>query len=637
MFMKKLFVFIMLAFAFAGGVGFFVSDAGFSERKLNFDNTTNVALESDVSTTNEDCPNFDLQNQNSSPLYVASDIVYDVLLFEFRDCKNFFTQERIDYINRIFNDTDSSNNTYSVHEYFNELSYGKVSVFANIYIYTDSHDKSFYNTNTKGYSEEYGTFATGMASATVCYKEHSSVRTGAMIVFSTDAVHNLSSRLWGHAFFDRNFVSITDEEATAPIIVHEIMHNFGIADMYNTRVTVQGDAPVGYSDIMSQTHYGAINTYMYNKSVLGWVDSSVYEDGNETEIEQISNDGTYTLCPTIDQSKHTKAYKFGVKQGDRKIYFMVEYRKPQRNKMDGSILSREGLVVYRVNEHYKQQGNYNKTYSTYETYAFRPKNNYFYSSNAEHFTYKNETIGNLADENYYLYYEDKSICKCVISNMVYNSNGTVSFEFRNFQNEDVVAGVVGSDTTRLNDVDVFVNGVYKTTTFHRGYFILKGVKDKDIISFQSKNGKYVFDSLIAKINTLNLVVEPSKVNPTVKIEVNGIYENEKYNLYQQNGAEWKLIDTFISNQTAIKYLLCGERYKISGLAIEDYEFVVLEDVTIILEQHKLPQKDILGTVADTLGDFYEDVCDSVGETANTVGKAISDGINTIIDFFSHMF
>lgn len=583
----------MLALVIIGGFSaFYFESALFSSAMCEVSNSVTTAdtVNENAAQISEDseCVDASVLSADVQSSLALGKVVYNVLLFEFSDCSNYFTQERIDEINSLFNDT-TRNNVYSVHEYLDELSYGKVSVFANIYLYKDSFKKSRYDTRRKTYNEEYATYVNGMENATVCYEQYKATNAGSMVIFSTESPTDSSSRLWSHAFVGHQFVSIPDGKARVSTIVHEIMHNFGIGDMNNVNVTTKGEAPVGNSDIMSQTSFGPINTYMYNKSVLGWVKTSDYEDKYKTEIETITKNGNYTLYPTVNQSRNTKAFKFGMKQGDSNVYFMIEYRKPQISGLDKTKVLKEGVIVYRVNENYKHQGNNKKSFSTYETYAFRPVNNSYYSSDAEHFIYKDQVIGTLADSCWYLRYDDKSICKCIISNITINNNGTLSFDFQNLQNEDLVAGKVGKANAFINDVDVYVNGVYADTTSCRGYFVVTGVKNHDDISFVSKDGRYVFNFIAAKINTYDLNIKAIRENPCVSINVQGEYDNKSYSLYKFSDGNWKLVGTFLSNQVVVKYLEPKAEYKISGYAIDDYVFTVRSNMTIEIAQKKIKE------------------------------------------------
>lgn len=570
--MKKFLICIMFLVVFTGGVCLVAgkntntANATTSNAEVNIDNTIN---EESLNSSEEFSYNV------NSTSYTTS-IVYNVLLFEFKDAPNYFTQKRIDYMNELFNDDDYTNKVYSVHEYFRDLSYGKVCIFANIYLYKDSRNKSYYDTKIKGYTEEHETFVNGLKNATICYNNYSATITGDLIIFSTEAPDSTSSRLWGHANVEHRFVSISDEEATAPIIVHEIMHNFGIRDMY---ISNDYEAqPAGDAEIMAQTHLGAVDTFLYNKAILGWIETSNYEDDKHTTIETITKDGVYTLYPTTDQGDNTKSYKFGIKQGDSKVYFMVEYRKKQKIGIDSSFFLKDGLIVYRVNENYKQKGNNNKTYATYETYAFRPVNNYYYYSNSERYIYNNEEFGNLADENYYLYYEDKQMCKCMISDITYNEDGTVSFYFQDLRNTSVVAGMVKYERRYLNDVAVYVNGVYQTVTTHRGYFVVKGILDNDVISFVDPYNRFHIAPITAKANSYSIAVEAT---PLPKQHNDG----DKNGMGEQNSSQ----DT---------------------------------------------DKDIVQTITDACGDIYGGICDAIGGAADAIGDALGAAGEAISDFFS---
>ena len=547
-----------------------------------------------------------------------TDIVYDILLFEFSDYNGYYSTSKINNINSLFNDNNPSNSIYSVHEFYQDLTYGKVSIYANIYLFKDKYNKAYYDRDFNNLVTELATYSRAMVKATACYQNYSSPNKGSMIMFSAENPKNNDTRLWAHAYPDTTFVSLTYGAATVETMSHEILHTFSLRDLYTYSQTEP--SPVESWDIMSDTYAGPINTLMYNKAMLGWAEVSSYEDSNATMIETIAQDGRYTLYPTNDQGNNTKAYKFGIKQGDSKIYFMAEYRKRASFGMDFGIKG-SGLIVYRVNENKKFEGNLNKTYAEYETYLFRPGNamscTYAYYSNS----YRD--IGSLTDERYSLLYEDNSLCRCIISNITLNSDGTLSFDFTNYQNKNIISGVVKTELKVLSGIKIYADGTYVTSTASNGTFLIENYNYTKTLSFVDESGTYSFKPVTIAPNTIQIEIYPYKDTIKASIIVKGSSKNAEYALYKSDNGNRELVSTFKINEYVSKNLKFGNQYVITGLGIDDYYFNATHDQSITL----------YSTAVDEVKDrnAFEKAYDSVVGFIDDAGNAISGAINTTVE------
>jgi M6 family metalloprotease-like protein len=147
-------------------------------------------------------------------------------------------------------------------------------------------------------------------------------------------------------------VSDAFSESTA---VHEFMHRLGAADLYRNSSKSSGGTPVGVWDVMAS---GAAYSWplAYTRQVVGW------DTLGSVDLDALDTQDTFTL------SAH-EGLKL-VTSRSTSEYLVMEYRK---DTTDVSGYDRytgaSGLVVYRVNEAYADQGNiYGKDY----VYVFRP-------------------------------------------------------------------------------------------------------------------------------------------------------------------------------------------------------------------------------------------------------------------------
>ncbi len=148
----------------------------------------------------------------------------------------------------------------------------------------------------------------------------------------------------------------------ASIAVHEFLHVLGAADYY--RSGIPGD-PVDCWDIMAQGGGYAL-PLAFTRESIGW---ATIPEKNASDAA-----GTYTfydpLSAGVASGKQTQALKLRSSYSTSE-YFVIEYRKV--NKEGGSGPDRHiggnGLIVYRVNERYADEGN---LYGHDYVYVFRP-------------------------------------------------------------------------------------------------------------------------------------------------------------------------------------------------------------------------------------------------------------------------
>jgi M6 family metalloprotease-like protein len=316
-----------------------------------------------------------------------------VLFIRFSDEPE-FTDQSSTYAT-MFNSTTPGTN--SLYNYYQEVSYGKLSVTTTFYplaavatvvSYQDAHPRAYYQpynavTDTIGYNGgDNGTERRDreqLLLKNAIQSVGSQIPTGLVVDSDGDGrVDNVcfiikgsttgwSSLLWPHmwALYSQT-VSINGKRVwdynvqlqnsllpgNAGVLAHEMGHTIGAPDLYH--YTSNPVTPVGSWDLMASNsnppqHMGAYMKYKYAK----WIAS----------IPTISTPGRYFLHPVTSPSGN--CYKIPSPYSSSE-YFVVEYRK--KTTLFESKLPGEGMLVYRVNT--ARSGNANGPPD--EIYIYRP-------------------------------------------------------------------------------------------------------------------------------------------------------------------------------------------------------------------------------------------------------------------------
>lgn len=232
-------------------------------------------------------------------------------------------------------------------------------------------------------------------------------------------------------------------------VVHELMHDLGLADYYAYDGGEKYPS-VGEFDIMGGGELFPSMPLAYTRQKLGWVD--------DDEVLPINKSGTYTVYPT-SSAKSGTAYKLVLSDyADTGEYFMIEARSNSGSFIDKSLPG-SGIIVYRVNEKNGYIGSdgqisskyYGNVYGENEVYLYRLGNTslsdkgFSYAllsgENTKKYNYDNKawvddsTIGN----------PDKSADKSVIDEK--SNYLTTSIFYSNGKN----SGVVITEITLADD------------------------------------------------------------------------------------------------------------------------------------------------------------------------------------------
>ena len=623
--MKKFLYCIVFLIAFSGISSIILNANGFDgeNRQIKTEITSYQEL------TVEEKEELDADISEKTNNAGRTKIVYDIVLFEFSDYKGYFTDNKINALNTRFNDYDLSNKGYSVNEYFKDLSYGQVEINANIYLYKDDKPKSYYEPqSTELFPLEFATYQRAKIKSKSIYNNYGEGN-ASMLIFSSEQPKDNNTRLWAHAYTQATFVSLTYGHADVGTLCHEILHTFGLSDLYTYNTSLK--TPVGYWDTSATGGYNFSNNLMYNKLNLGWVDVSNYEDGKQTEIETITQNGTYTLYPT-SSTNGTRAYKFGMKKGDEKIYFMAEYRKGLSNRIDSRISN--GLIVYRVNENKKLQGNLQATsYKDFEIYLYRYRD----STYCTYASYSTGSIGSLIDSNAYLFYDDKTVANYVIENItVDNSSGTLSFDFKNYEeNPNYVAGKVYKKSgVILPNADIYINGIKATTTSSKGVFIIENVRANSTLTVVAPNTSLIYAPIIVNPGDKSIKLYADKT-AYARVCITDGQANDTYTLFKYTNSEWTQVGTFKGNDEyfVIPNARVGEKYKVIGNLVDEEFIISLDDFFKKIKKQE-PKKEEQKSTTEKITDTITSIPGKVKNTLEDAYDTIKDSVKGAIDGFA---
>ncbi len=165
-----------------------------------------------------------------------------------------------------------------------------------------------------------------------------------MLFYTNTYIHG--KRVWDYTFQPEN-------QATVQILNHELFHTFGAPDLY--RYSNNSITPVGPWDLMhsGNGHMGAHMKWKYTNNT--WIE----------DIPVISEPGTYDLNPLHEPENN--AYRINSPNSDTE-YFVVEYRKKQPGTYENNLPG-SGLLIYRINSSVTN-GNVNGPPD--EVYLYRP-------------------------------------------------------------------------------------------------------------------------------------------------------------------------------------------------------------------------------------------------------------------------
>ncbi len=311
-----------------------------------------------------------------------------------------FDEDSYENIYNRFNDT-SSHTANSLANYYKTASYGKLNIESHlfpssnsqvIHSYQDILPRKYFTpynatTNTIGYrnaSERMEREHKLLERAIMFFND--SIPSSLNIDYNNDGrVDNIcfvisgSSQgwqdlLWPHRWslytksvfindkrvYDYNL--ITENQLYPGVITHEFMHTLGAPDLYRYNDAYNHITPVGIWDLMASTNYskpqglGAYMKYKYGN----WIDT----------IPTISKNGTYTLFPANGTSTDRTIYKIPIDDYVDE-YLVVEYRLKTSSTFE-SILPGSGILIYRINDNYNGNAQYDNESVFDEVYLYRP-------------------------------------------------------------------------------------------------------------------------------------------------------------------------------------------------------------------------------------------------------------------------
>lgn len=311
---------------------------------------------------------FPNRNFGSKKAPTIGNINNIVIFIRFSDQGEF--SQSPSYYDDMFNKTGS--NVNSMHNYYKEVSYDKLSILSHFYpiptsgiiSYQDTHPRAYYSPGGIGYSSdnERTTREHTLLKNAVTYVDQfipddlivdgdNDGEVDNVCFIIAGATDGWSELLWPHMWSlysqtaringkrvgNYNFQlqnSLTS--SSVGVLCHEMFHSLGSPDLYH--YTENGISPVGGWDIMENDlnppqHMGAHMKYKYGN----WIDTETL----------ISEDGEYYIKP-VSTSEHN-IYKLKTSKSSYE-YFVIEYRK--KTSIFENSLPGEGLLIYRIDSRY---------------------------------------------------------------------------------------------------------------------------------------------------------------------------------------------------------------------------------------------------------------------------------------------
>ena len=624
----KLFVCIVFLGAIMfGALCYFNGGSVLSQKVLETVNKTTSDVSVNSVKYNNEYKNIKLGTENLMfDIESATSLVINAVFINYKDVSDYNINTDIEKYDKLFNDTDFTNDVFSVYEYYYQISKGKLKLKANIIfaesdLYYSNLSKKYYD-----YSFEKSMYDNGVRNGELAvYNGDYHI---SMIVSSGSSI--AGTMLWPHAYTTKELgirlILMTYNRLDAGVLCHEIGHVFGLKDLYaNKETNSEIGHPVGKYDIMSETvlgQYSSINAY--SRSVLGWAEDSVYEDKELTEIETISKDGTYTLQSTLSKTG-TIAYKFGEK-GEEEFY--VEYRKATGKGIDNVLPynADDGLFIYRINTSVKSNLTNSGVNKNFHMYAFRIAD---ISYGVPNLFGSISTIQNLT-------YIDGERADITISNIKENNDGTLSFNIDFNDGKCKVTGTVLDKNTNepIFSARVYVDEEAIAFTDSKGKFTIY-VPEGSKITFVK--WAHIFDEFVATKN-MDILVYAETFNRKIEIIIK---DGTKVELESKSIGE---IDTIFGYEGVLKwsiplYANDGDEFVLTitrddDVKVYDIKFKeiagivsVIEDSTKIKVEYN--GKEILPNSHKEDTGFFDVVVDSASSAWDTITGAVGKVWDTL--------
>lgn len=485
---------------------------------------------SDQNKDAEEAQNGEVQlNDENIPFDVKAggNFVVHVVLVDFADLQEFDTPEAVAEIDKLFNE-QVFNDFTSLSEYYSESSKGKLNIAANIsYIKLDSN---YYDVSAHPmeYDFEKAIFTKGIKEGEL--KVFKGQYNAGIIIYAGLAYLHMASH--PHTYMNVGLMALASSLAETVTVCHETGHLLDLYDLY----TGTGYNAVSTYELMGTSDFRILSPInAYHRSTLNWLTESDYEDDISSEIEQITNSGTYKLMPCTS-GQGVVAYKVAESEDETEAFY-IEYRKATGMGICNQLPYGEqgGLFVYRVNKNC-QYGNLNAvSHSNCEIFPFAPS----LLGNGSKLFLEGSSIGKVGS-GISLVYADGTKAFVNISNIKISDDGlTFDVDFAKTEVNEYYGSVFSSDTYRmLGDVDIYVNGQKVATSDENGLFTIaarKGDKVKFVADYYETYEMTLSDCLILEID-LSLT--------KIQVKINSGYSNYNLNFYENE----KLVAVSVSAQ-----------------------------------------------------------------------------------------
>lgn len=344
----------------------------------------------------------DVQSSSLNFHFTEPTYIIDVYLVNLKDCRK-FEEPNFNYWIQFFD---------GVSEYFKVQSKNYLDMKFNLHVTYLDRTVGQLHSIPADYMAEKELCDEAKKSKYACIQNNGYGQAQMLLVSSNMAKLFTSSDsvLWPHVWVTHNTLNrlcISTSQVNQVDICHEMVHMLGVRDLYTNNFKEF----IGQTDILGCVDSLEYPTSAHIKKQLNWFSESDFGDGVKTDIEVITQTGTYVL-DTSTTIGGISAYKFG-QNGSQ--YFMVE----QRNFDDGQ----QYLVVQRINTDYSRNTHVTSQEKTY-IMTFGPTSLHWEVHSG--LLSVGDAVGGKLNP---LYYADETIAEFCINNIKILPNNQISFSF----------------------------------------------------------------------------------------------------------------------------------------------------------------------------------------------------------------
>lgn len=531
--------------------------------------------------------------------------IYTIRVIFYKNEKSFSNGEvskRVEMLSAV----NPNDDIYSVAEYFSDITFGRLKLVFSFA--TKDYDESCINYENSEYDVTINWYNANGLDRDSVFHPHCIMLGGYM----TNSKDNPTIQ-----YIACGGIIVLDSSSDIPVVCHELIHTFNVKDLYSNEMSARlGESFVGGWDIICENFYK--NPQFPTVETMSYVSNltqSQYFDNQKSNIEILNTSATVNLKATsYATEKDTIAIKINATDlgytGNEaeKIYFMVEYRKPNGIKDKYNPYNDESIIVYRVNKTIISNLKADCQEKT-RMFVFR-KNN---SASAEMAgLVLGDIFGSNANRSYNtIFMPSGENTGIVISNIKFGEDGNCSFSIDLTKNEKIIytVGKLLDNDNAVGGCDILLGGQKLGTTNAQGEFCVsfasagKLVFIKNGVVLKSVNINNSQKDLVFYVddNSCNIIIKNDVSSVTVRInDGDAITYGTNFDLKLKSGDKVEIISSGYE-----KYLY-------------EYQGELIKEIT--LNEESGPN-------------ILEQTIDNIAENFGKAQKVLDDVINGLFNLF----